>query len=151
MQTDPLQTLELLVYIENNFENDIWQKINETIEKFRLDKLIPTQNNQFLRRYYTCPFYLHRNLGCSISPKAKPYGCLAFNALSEKVSTPGHCTSFKGTLEAREDRYKEAEQVANQFLIRELKLYWTKLPMPLALRELKSRIQDIFEDPPFND
>lgn len=148
MQIDPLQALELLVYVETNFESDIWLKINETIEKFRLDKLIPTQNNQFLRRYYTCPFYLHKNKGCSISRKAKPYGCLAFNALRENVSTPGFCGSSQDILKTREETYEKQEKLANQDLINTLNLYWVKLPMPLALREVKLRIQHILEDPP---
>lgn len=148
MQVDPLQALELLVFIETNFDNDIWLRINDTIERYRLDRLIPTQNNQFLRRYYTCPFYLHHNKGCSISRKAKPYGCLAFNALEANVSTPGFCASSQGTLKRREELYDEQERQANLDLIGSLDLYWSKLPMPLALREVKRKIQHIFEDPP---
>src|SRR5690606_30185258 len=38
MQVDPLQALELLVFVLNNFDEEIWLAIEQNIQDYRLDK-----------------------------------------------------------------------------------------------------------------
>lgn len=140
MQVDPLQALELYVFISQKFDASIWDDIESNIKEYRLDKFFQTGKDVYLRRYYTCPFYKKSNLGCPISRKSKPYGCLAFNALQANVSTPGFCESSQNILKKREDLFEKKEDAANKFLIGALDLYWSKLPMPLALKELRFQL-----------
>jgi len=140
MQVDPLEALELLVYLLEHADEKTFTHLEETIHDFRLDKVLSTGRGTYLRRYYTCPFYKKSNLGCSISRKYKPYGCLAFNALKENVSTSGFCRSSQNILKKREALFEEKERLANEYLINFLGLYWSKLPMPVAIRELQSKI-----------
>ncbi|MBK23200.1 MAG: hypothetical protein CME70_04265 [Halobacteriovorax sp.] len=134
MQMTPLETQDLYEYLN---ENSLWtealvQRLNENIVEFRLDKEISTGRNTSFRRSYTCPFFKHESLGCPIPPEVKPYGCLAFNAISSGVSDGENCKSDLDLLSKRES---EDEDKLNKELTSLYGLYWEKLPIPMALLE----------------
>lgn len=141
MQVDPLQALELLSYLESKDLLDKYlDSIKQSVQNYRLDKEIYLGNGKQLRRYYTCPFYMKQSCGCPIGTGFKPYGCLAFNPLKENVSVEGHCTSDIEILEFREKKFGDLEEKVNQSIKEELKLYWDKKPMPIALLEILEKL-----------
>jgi Fe-S-cluster containining protein len=140
VQIDPLQTLELLDFliIEKRWNNETRKTLEQNIIDFRLDNEILLGRGKALRRYYTCPFFVGGGKGCSIDPKSKPYGCLGFNPSVENAEEGNGCHSNRSLLEAREDQFQSLEEKANQYLKRELNIYWEKKPIPVALLELAS-------------
>lgn len=140
MQATPLEALELFFYIvrKNRWNEELVSELKQNIKQFRLDYDISTGNGTSLRRYYTCPFFKEKR--CEISPSYKPYGCLAFNPLKAKVEVEGECESNLDLLKEREDKFFAAETLANDYIKNELKLYWDKLPIALALIEIESAL-----------
>lgn len=138
MQTDPVQTLELYLYLRETgmWNEDLIKDLLDVIKNNRLDYEIPSGNRSSFRRTYTCPFYNKGPKGCSISPDSKPFGCLGFNAFDENVSDGKNCKSDLSLLKKREDEFSQCEKMSNDYLKKSLNLYWDKLPMPLALIEL---------------
>jgi len=134
MQMTPVETQDLYDYLK---ENSLWNKalvnrLKKNIQEFRLDKEISTGRNSSFRRSYTCPFFKHESLGCPIPTEAKPYGCLAFNAISSGVRDGENC---KSDLELLSKRESEDEDSMNKELTHLHGLYWEKLPIPMALLE----------------
>lgn len=75
----------------------------EAVSRFGLDRPVPgTGNRQLLRRRYTCPLYMHKALGCPLSPTAKPFGCLAFNPAVSGEREGKSCGSRQDLLESAE-------------------------------------------------
>ncbi|MEX0798557.1 MAG: hypothetical protein WD025_03890 [Bacteriovoracaceae bacterium] len=137
MQIDPLQALELLAYLEEEgrLSDDLERALEENIARFRLDKDFSLGRGREFRRGFDCPFFLGKVKGCSIGRNAKPYGCLGFNPLQEKVSTAGKCASNLVVLTEREKAFGEREELANQKIVKELGLYWRKKSLPFALKD----------------
>ncbi|MFW5887475.1 MAG: hypothetical protein ACOCUH_01620 [Bacteriovoracia bacterium] len=137
MQITPLEAVDLYTYCKDNFDRvELLASLKNCIKEFRLDKMIPTNNRCFMRKSYTCPFYLRKKLGCSIPNEYKPYGCLAFNPTNVKSKEGQGCYSQIELLEKRELQFKEIEQNTNSSIKRELKLWWDKLPVPNALIDI---------------
>lgn len=138
MQVDPVQALELLSWLEgqNRLDEELGETLDKAIIDFRLDKEFFVGRGREFRRHYTCPFYNGKTKGCTVSRAAKPYGCLGFNPLEEKVAVPGKCASNLKTLIARESRFSSREQKANDLLKTKLGLYWDKKNLPFALKDM---------------
>jgi len=133
----PIEALDLIHYLKdaNLFTDELKAKLIETIQTYRLDREISTGKGSSLRRTYTCPFFTESELGCPLPREIKPYGCLAFNSHHPTEKTPEHCYSDVELLQKREEVFKlEADE--NERIRKDLKLYWEKLPMPVALIEL---------------
>ena len=142
MQTTILETVDLLLYLhkENRINDDLIQKLKDTIQQYRLDK-VPHDGKKFLlRRNYSCPFYLGIAKGCSISRWSKPYGCLAFNPHVKHQIKGGDCSSNIDLLESRENLYNTEEVELNDKLQKEFNLSWKKYPLPFALLEVLEKI-----------
>ena len=145
MQTDGVQTLELYIYLhkKNMWNDSLVLRLEEVIRNNRLDYEISTGQGSTFRRTYTCPFYNTGPRGCSIDPSSKPFGCLAFNALSKGVSAGENCKSNIEILKEREDLYEHNELKSNSYIKSKLKLDWEKLPMPVALLKLHESLESI--------
>tara|TARA_Y100000768_G_C23942395_1_gene665766 strand:- start:1123 stop:1560 length:438 start_codon:yes stop_codon:yes gene_type:complete len=138
MQVDPVQALELLAWLESEgrLNDELIEDLEEVILEYRLNKDFMIGRNREFRRKYTCPFFMKKSQGCSISRAVKPYGCLAFNPLEKNVSTEGKCASNLDVLIERENKNLETEERANELISNELGLYWKKKSMPFALHEI---------------
>lgn len=135
MQVTPLEALDLYFYLkgENRLTESLKEDLQASVKKYRLDHFISTGRNSSFRRSYTCPFYQPGSKGCTISPRQKPYGCLAFNPLEVGVSEEGHCASDISLLQRREN--KTDDQI-NLDLQLQLGLIWEKECIPVALLNL---------------
>jgi Fe-S-cluster containining protein len=137
MMITPLETMDLLEYLQQagRLTAELKARLQESVERFRLDYPMATGRGTFLRRTYTCPFFQHQELGCSIPREAKPYGCLGFtnHHLTERASQ--HCHAEPDLLEKRE-LHSSGEDQKNVELRRHFELDWEKKPIPLALLEL---------------
>lgn len=141
MKVDPLQALELYVYLEkNNFINsNFLEKLKSTISDYRLDYEPYIGASKSLRRYYTCPLYKHgETLACPIEFEYKPYGCLAYNPKNPNTQLPDQCGSELSALELREKKFESYEMLANEKLNNFLKLNWKKNYLPVALQQIHS-------------
>jgi len=143
MLITPLEALELYLYLDrkNRINTELIDRLNQNIAEFRLDKELPVGSGRVFRRNYTCPFYKHEGLGCSVSPKHKPYGCLSFNSTIQGVSEPGHCKVYGEVIDKREAIHSEKENIANEFIKAELSLYWDKKNISSTLMDLINLIK----------
>jgi hypothetical protein len=133
MMVTPLEAKDLFDYLSSQsmLSNELKAKLEFTVKNYRLDQAIGTGKRTLLRRTYTCPFFNHQELGCPLPREVKPYGCLGFNSRHETFKKGEHCYSDKDLLEKRGQEFDEATE--NQKLIRERKLSWEKVPLPVAL------------------
>ena len=139
VQTTPLETLEILLYLkrENRLNDTLKQRLTATVARYRLDSEIPGNGaRSFVRRTYTCPFFGDPQGGCSLSRSVKPYGCLGFNPSQTRVVEGEQCGSNIPLLEKREAAFAEDEQTRNHHIRSFYKLDWEKKPMPAGLLEL---------------
>lgn len=138
MQVDPIQTLEVLAWLESEGRlNSVTGKaIDDSILEYRLDKDFSIGRGREWRQYFTCPFFVGQNKGCTISRHAKPYGCLGFNPHEMNVSSPGKCSSNLEALMVREESFEGVEERANKFLKEKLNIYWIKKNLPFAIRDM---------------
>lgn len=138
MMTSPLETMELLIFLQSQGQKTegLKIKVQQTIKQYRLDQLTGYGRRSFLRRTYTCPFFNQSELGCPLPVEIKPYGCLAFNSHHPTIKASEHCYSEKDLLIEREEMNLEYENAINESLKNKFKLWWDKLPMPVALIEL---------------
>lgn len=139
MQVDPLQALELYLYLESNnfFSEEFWEKMGDNIKEYRLDYEPYLGSKKVFRRYYTCPFFKSVvGKGCPISFEYKPYGCLAYNPHHENTILADQCSSEISILQQREDKFEIYETNAIEFLKEKLRIHWNKKPLPVALVEL---------------
>lgn len=140
MQVTPLEACELFYYL---VKNDMWTeelvtKLEASVSENRLDKEISFGGRSF-RRTYTCPFFMHKSLGCPIDPEYKPYGCLAFNPDEKDVSEEGHCSSRVDILEDIAPKHDQIEEDFKKYLKSQgFEFSFQKLPLPVALLELAS-------------
>lgn len=136
MMVTPLETIELLTYLSRSqmLTNELKEKCEETVERYRLNSVLGNGKKSFIRRTYTCPFFGHQELGCPLPREIKPYGCLAFNSHHAELKAGEHCHSETELLEKRETSYAD-ENDLNEKLKTKYKLYWEKLPLPVALLE----------------
>ena len=139
MQSTPLETYELYTYLKDDkrINNTLKEKLNETIQGYRLDRPLPSDGKrEFARRTYTCPFLEPGEKGCTISRAAKPYGCLGFNPdIKDSIGEIG-CSSNQDLLAQREELSRDIELVENKKLKEKFDFDWDKLPMPVALLKM---------------
>lgn len=142
MLVTPIECFEMLSYLvqENRVNIELLQRLKLNIAKYRLDKDMYYAKGKEFRRYYTCPFFKNENRGCSISRSSKPYGCLGFNPNEQNISTSGKCGSNLNNLQLREDDFGQEENITNEYLSKELNLYWEKKPISVALVEFINKI-----------
>lgn len=134
MMVTPVEAFELYTYLKDNgqFNDELKVRLEETVSKYRLDQGLGNGRRSYLRRTYTCPFFNHKELGCPIPREVKPFGCIAFNSHDVEKKAGEFCYSEKDVLEKRE--LVDAEEAKlNEELKTEYKLYWDKVPMPVAL------------------
>lgn len=148
MQTTALETWEIYLYLrQQNLLNDTTRaRLQQTVQRYRLDVPPPGDGaRQFVRRTYTCPFFMNGPLGCSLPAEVKPYGCLGFNPLRAGVTEGGDCTSDQDLLAAREEAYAEHEAQQNHLLQQHFHLDWQKRPMPWALLCMWDAVEEFGE------
>lgn len=134
MMINPVEAFEILIDLNNmnRLDFDLIGLLKKNAREFRLDKEV-WQKNTLLRRYYTCPFYMDQKLGCSLSVKLKPLGCLAFNSMKQGVSEPGFCETDETPLKKQEE-INLREQIQIQKEIKEaFDITWDKKPIATAL------------------
>lgn len=134
MMVTPVEAVELVEYLKTSgqFNDELKTRLQETVAKYRLDQGLGNGKRSFLRRTYTCPFFNHKELGCPIPREVKPFGCIAFNSHHVELKAGEHCYSEKETLEKREILAID-EAILNEELKQKHRLYWDKVPMPVAL------------------
>lgn len=138
MMSTPLETSEILIWLHSTHQKteSLKEKIQQTISQYRLDQLTGYGRRSFLRRTYTCPFFNHKELGCPLPPEIKPYGCLAFNSHHSVEKAGEFCFSETQELIRREEENQDWEASINEKIKNKHKLWWDKLPMPVALIEM---------------
>ena len=139
MKITPLETFEILVYFYENdlLDEELIRMLKATISRYRLDSDLGNGERSFLRRNYTCPFFEHKELGCSLEWQIKPYGCLAFNPNS--VNKEGeNCESDINLLEKNEEC--ETMKSQNKRIKSEFGITWDKAYIPMAIVDMASRI-----------
>lgn len=134
MMVTPVEAFELYTWLKDNgqFNEELKARLTETVSKFRLDQGLGNGKRSFLRRTYTCTFFNHKELGCPIPREVKPYGCIAFNSHDVEKKAGEHCYSEKDILEKRELNDPN-EQALNEEIKKKYRLWWDKVPMPVAL------------------
>ena len=136
MQVTPTEALDLYTFLvdEDRWNDDLKRDLLKTIHEYRLDKEVPSNGRRdFMRRYYTCPFFSTGGKGCSIDPEFKPYGCLAFNAKQPGIEDGECCGSDEKLLE----NFENKEFTQNNLMLSEaLGLDWIKKDIPSALLDI---------------
>ncbi len=134
MMVTPIEAVELVDYLKTNglFNDELKNRLQETVAKYRLDQGLGNGKRSYLRRTYTCPFFNHKELGCPLPREVKPFGCIAFNSHNVELKAGEHCYSEKEILEKREMLAPD-EAALNEELKQQHALYWDKVPMPVAL------------------
>ncbi|CAM2066147.1 hypothetical protein SCOR_12265 [Sulfidibacter corallicola] len=146
MQTTPLETVEIIRYLKRagRLDAELIERLRETVRRYRLDAPSPGDGRRhFVRRTYTCPFFMGQARGCSLSRTIKPYGCLGFNPHRPDQTEGGDCASDTTALTLREARSAELETAHNQWLRARLELDWEKKPMPVALLDILERLAGV--------
>ncbi len=141
MMVTPLETLELIDYLQKShlFTATLKEKIQDAVDKYRLDHYPGNGKRSYLRKTYTCPFFNHTELGCPLPREVKPYGCLAFNSHHEVSKASEHCYSEKDLLLKREELHRD-EAVRNAELKEKYSISWDKSPIPTALIDLWDKV-----------
>lgn len=107
---------------------ELKDRCRDAITRFSLDRPVPgTGSRQLLRRRYTCPLFMHKTLGCPLTPASKPYGCLAFNPTVAGEVEGKSCASAKVLLEQTEALLPPPESGSQPF---------EKLTIPQAILAL---------------
>lgn len=146
MQISPSETLDLMKFFIKKFDSlDLYNSLKrlqknlaENIETFRLNKDYSYGKRFNIRRYYTCPFFASKELGCTIDFQYKPYGCLAFEPTKKEADWKKRaCQSDQRVLD---ESLGTEEKEINQKLKSFFSLSWDKKPIPVALFELLDRL-----------
>ncbi len=142
MMITPLEAFEILVYLndKNLLQDDLKEELKKNRDYYRLDQISGNGKKSFLRRTYTCPFFLRSEFGCPLPKEVKPYGCLAFNSHHSEKKASEHCFSEREILEAIDVQFPEIK-VKNEIISNHLNLNWKKQPIPVALLELWDQLE----------
>lgn len=145
MKITIIEAIDLYIYLKQNNKINVAliDKLKANIKEFRLDSHLMIGSRNSFRRTYTCPFFKHESLGCPIPVDKKPYGCLAFNPISENSIEGVGCQSSQQSLLNRENVYKN-ESNDNLELKKRLNLTWDKESIPVALLDIDSNYEDVF-------
>lgn len=143
MQMTSLEALDLYLFLQksNRWSDELERSLNECISEFRLNVRPSTGGTQLMRKTYTCPFFAHKELGCTIDPKSKPYGCLGFNPTKPSEVEGKSCESNAQILEERETLFPQSEGEISQKITQILGLPWEKETIPQGLLDVHSAWQ----------
>lgn len=149
MMITPLETVELIQYLskEGRLTTYLFDKLRENIKGYRLDIPIPSDGKRnFARRTYTCPFLNTGAKACTISRKAKPYGCLGFNSTTKGAIDSTHCRSNQKVLEEVADEFRDYLKNQNELVSKSLDLNYDKLPIPVAILNVleNNKVEKVF-------
>jgi Fe-S-cluster containining protein len=136
MMITPLETVELIQFLfkEGRLNTDLFELLKENIRGYRLDIPIPSDGKRnFARRTYTCPFLNTGANACTISRKAKPYGCLGFNSTTKGAIDSTNCRSNQIVLEEVSNEFRDYLKNQNNLVSELLDLNFDKLPIPVAI------------------
>lgn len=146
MQITPIEAMEILVSLNIDQLSpleiqDLKKRMQDNIQAYRLNVEIYTgkKHSQDLRKTYTCPFFMNGNKGCGLSRSSKPYGCLGFNPKTSDDNGKS-CASNTDILTTREDQFIALENIANQKIKEDLKIFWAKLSIPQALLDIMNKL-----------
>lgn len=142
MQVTPLEAIDMYLHLDDSglWDESLERRLKDCILEFRLHIRPSTGGSQLMRKTYTCPFFLHQALGCSLDPAIKPYGCLGFNPIRKGEIEGESCRSNTEILEERESHdLHEAE--TSQKIADLLSLPWEKETIPQALLDVHSAWQ----------
>jgi hypothetical protein len=92
MQITASEAREITTYLGDEGVAKIKTKLEECVTEFRLD-ITQGQGQRVLRKNYTCPFFSHGPLGCTLPKEIKPVGCLAFNPINPGGQGDGFCAT----------------------------------------------------------
>ncbi|MGZ3788717.1 MAG: hypothetical protein ACXVLQ_09355 [Bacteriovorax sp.] len=144
MQITPLEALEIILSLNVSVETlpELKLKLQKNIQDYRLDHeiFLGKKNLSHLRKTYTCPFFSPGPKGCTIKKELKPYGCLGFNPRFEN-DNGSQCHSDFNLLERREKEQLRDEDLACDYLKKELGLQWNKLEIPKAVLALLDKLE----------
>jgi Fe-S-cluster containining protein len=137
MMVTPQEAIDVMTWLDSagKLDSQLHQKLQETVHLYRLDRPLGNGKKSFLRRTYTCPFFMQTELGCSLPAEYKPYGCLGFNAHHTEIKAKEYCFSDQHILEQTEGADSHSQDT-NLQLIQKYSLNWEKAPLPLALLDL---------------
>lgn len=140
MRVTPLEALELYCDLNRKsfFTKDFILDLKENIKKYRLSYDIEDGRGRILRRYYTCPLFMNKSLGCPVDPNSKPLGCLGFYPKVENVSQRDLCSSDESRLSSIQDSYSQEILKLNNQIAKDLNLSWEKQTIPVALLDIFS-------------
>lgn len=138
MQITPLETIELIQFlIESKVDPIIiFEKMEMCIKEYRSEA---TYSRPILRKNYTCPFFDIVTKKCQVSRHAKPLGCLAFNPIESNIQNGGTCTSKVDILHKTDLEFSQYDEKMNNIIKQIFKIYWTKAPIPIAIKEIWSK------------
>jgi len=128
MMCTPQEAMDLYLYLEKEkrITVDFIDKLKLSIQKYKLSPRYLSEKS-YLRKTYTCPLFSESEKGCTVSRKAKPHGCLAFNNHDPLKKASEGCFSEQHLLE---------EIKEHEFKNDTLNLGWVKAPIPNAILEL---------------
>ncbi len=138
MHITPLEAFDLIFYLNNEsrVSETLINELKQNALDYRLDIDPPSNGGRnFMRRTYTCPFFKKESLGCTISPKFKPYGCLGFNPTTIDSPDNTNCHSDQTLLEERE-LLDSDEKSRNLEIKKNFDINWNKKPIPTALLDI---------------
>ena len=135
MQLTPIEAFDMMqaLILEKKWDQEQIKKLKECIKEFRLDYHLDTGGGHGFRRTYTCPFFMGKSLGCSISKDKNPYGCLGFNPTQSGELEGKSCFSNQDLLDEQEKSISEMEKSFNEEFRKLYPDYGQKLPIPNAL------------------
>lgn len=144
MQMSIVEGVDLYSFLlaTRGWGEELESSLNECIREFRLNNRPSTGGTQLMRKTYTCPFFLQKELGCSIDPRYKPYGCLGFNPTTPQSKEGEGCESNTTLLKEREENPFQEEEL-NQKLKELLGLPWEKETIPQGLLDLHQAIKNL--------
>ena len=141
MKVTPLEALDLYFYLLkfDRLNTEFRERMVNNISEFRLDKDLSHGKNFSLRRYYTCPLFLNKELGCSIDNDHKPFGCLGFEP--QQKSEQWNLRQCRSDQDILENSLEKESSEINFALKEELKLNWAKTTISQAILSIMDSIK----------
>lgn len=148
MMVTPLETVELIQFLfrENRLNESLFVELRENIKNYRLDIPLPSDGKRnFARRTYTCPFLSDGAKACTISRRAKPYGCLGFNSTTTGAVDSTNCRSNQKILEEVAEEFKDYFKSQNRIISEQLSINFDKLPISVAILTVleKNKLENV--------
>ncbi len=112
-------------------------KVQEAIQKFRLDHPIYIKNKLF-RKTYDCPLFELNGVktGCPLDKETKPFGCLAYNPRSSQIQDGEDCYLREDLLESTHQNIEKNIVQLNANIAAFTGFENTTYPLPILLYKL---------------